>query len=117
MEIRGSGPNHLRRAQVGALASPGFPDPNLINHLPMLVIAFLTLPGGRLWQGPRRASAPKLADSSILSRSVVLPRFRPGLRQSLPDSGYSWRCADAARDRLGLFAERGDRRVSSGANR
>ena len=51
MEIRGSGPNQLRRAQVGALASPGFPDPDLIDHLPMLVIAFLTLPGGRLWQG------------------------------------------------------------------
>jgi len=46
MEIRGSGPNHLRRAQAGALASPGFPDPDLIDHLPMRVIAFLTLPGG-----------------------------------------------------------------------
>lgn len=51
MEIRGSGPNQLRRAQVGALASPGFPDLDLIDHLPMQVIAFLTLPGGGLRQG------------------------------------------------------------------
>ena len=51
MEIRGSGPNQLRRAQVGALASSGFPDPDLIDHLPMQVIAFLKIPGGALRQG------------------------------------------------------------------
>jgi hypothetical protein len=45
--MRGSGPNLLARAQDGALNSSGFPDPDLIDHLPMLVIAF-PLTSGRL---------------------------------------------------------------------
>ena len=42
MEMRGSGPNHSRRALDVAVDSPGFPDPDLFDHLPMQVFAFLT---------------------------------------------------------------------------
>jgi hypothetical protein len=74
-DAAGLRPKSGKRVLVDALDSSGSPDPGLIDHLPMRVIAFLTLPGGRFWRG----------------RSITPPSPAPGI----PRFSSTWPTAPA----------------------
>ncbi|MET4130648.1 hypothetical protein ACSSV6_004005, partial [Roseovarius sp. MBR-38] len=74
-DAAGLRPKSGKRVLVDALDSSGSPDPDLIDHLPMRVIAFLTLPGGRFWRG----------------RSITPPSPAPGI----PRFSSTWPTAPA----------------------